>query len=165
MAEEVILGSAVQIQNFSTALNGNLDKEYAITVQGVNTTGSNCSPAFYANGTTNIGIMRQALVINNTTISASQVSTTALLQLGPTGTIYGYGNAYFNIPKTSTGEIRYAMLDDNSRTLNGVYLGVGVMGNITAPASGVNITKLGINAGIPSGLGPGTVMRLWVKST
>lgn len=154
LIEEIIVTSAVQTQDFASALDGNNDGGYIIEIYLVNDDGSTSVVNLRINGADwavtrsrlrQTGISVAGLRDNNINFGAPITSSEATFII--------------RIPKSSTGNRRHVIsevAEDSTNVVQSKYTF-----DVTTPTSATNITSLGIASTVVSGIGVDTVMRLY----
>ena len=157
MVEEIVIASAVTTQDFTATLDGDVDGAYVIEGRVVNDQGSNAGLSMRINGAT-WAVNRQYLQATSTTISAAR----------DTGIQFAFANATtatnfkVEINAIKTGDVRNAWTRE-ARGSTTTIMVTNIVFDITTPANSVNITSLGLISDLASGIGIGSVLRLWKR--
>lgn len=155
--ETVISGAAVQNSDFSTVLAGDTDGYYMVTGTIVNDDGSANQIIPRLNGAS-IACNHQKQIATGTSMTAAR--STDVHMIGCTAGHHGH--FVFWIPKTETGTERCIIYNASRNDDANIRNDFGTM-QINTPTTATEITSIGIGTNVTSGIGVGSVIRLWRK--
>lgn len=156
LVEENNISSAVQAYDF-TGLDGDTEGTYILEIRVVNDNGGTASYAIRLNQANWAG-RRQYHNASNTSVAAGRDTTIYLYSAVANGTT----TIIQHFPAMKSGEVRQSI----GRGANDAGASMASMTNtfdITTPSTATNITAIGIGANVASGIGVGSVLRLWKK--
>lgn len=158
MVEEITIGSAVTTQDFTATLDGDVDGAYMIEGRIVNDQVSNASINIRINSA-NWATNRQYNSASGTSVTASRdTATNMALAIANGG--YTQFRTFFPCVITGDGRTCYTIETRGNTTS---LANITFTHDITTPANSVNITSLGVASSIASGIGVGSVLRLWKR--
>ncbi len=161
LIEVINISSAVTTQDFSTVLDGDNDGGYIIELNIVNGAAASTNYSIRVNAAT-WAVNRQYIYATSTTLSGARDTGTSILAIATSAGDGDEGIAFVRIPFSKTGRQRLAYCEGShaGSTTSFVEL-FNMFIQVTTPATTTNITSLGVVASQTSGIGVGSVMRLY----
>ena len=160
-----IAGSAVTNSDFTTTLDGDNDAEYVIKAHIINPLGSQVTYTPRINGAAWAGTRQHAIFYGTAGSSINTTNNTSVLTLDDTGQVPDEGDLvlYIDHPLSGVSVERLARFESSSADVtanqpDSIYIGRFYY---TTPSSGTNITSLGIQSDTASGIGIGSVLKLF----
>lgn len=156
--EKIVSGTSLGSYDFTVPLNGNADTEYAITSYIVNDNTGSASYSLRINSTAMAG-SRQCFSSQDTTVAGKRdlSGTFCDYLLSTQSAMYK-----IDMPKSLAGSISRFLLVNGCFATGSPTQQLEMKGiNITNPTPATNITSLGIECDIVSGLGLTTELRLY----
>jgi hypothetical protein len=159
--EHVFTGPATSNQMPVNSLDGDADGGYLIEILFNNLIAGSVSVLLnYNNDTGDMSSSpTQYVIVNGSSLTA--IRNTGTLAMGINCATANWGRSLIHIPFSRTGNARFVSYE-HSRVFDSTsLLVVDYRGNMTVPATGVNITSFGIEATTASAIGAGSHFRVW----
>ena len=158
LVDEVVLGSVVDIVDFPSVLNGELDGAYRIEVLHVSG-GTNPALSLRVNGAATTSV-RSYVRQSSPTVSGAYASSGVFSQIPTSGTSMTVID--FLSPKASATRARTFLAQSSHFGTDANLVGTATQAfALSVPASIVEITRLGVASHVTKGLGAGTILRLY----
>lgn len=160
LIESILITSATQDKDFAATLDGDVDRVYQIIFRMVNDDSTDAVYSIRINGNA-AGATRQRMLAEGTTVSGATASSVGLSTGAPQTTSMA---GVLTFSGMTTGDARQAQCFTGTKDSGGGFLMLTTY-NITTPANTVNVTALGIGSDQTSGIGVGTEMFLFARSS
>jgi len=157
LVEEKVFAGGAQTYDI-TGLDGDADGGYMFEAATINDGGGYSDCTLRLNGATAIGHWQTVRYRNAVVTAASGSTLNILLSSSTSISVF-----FLTIPASRTGDARggFIFCHDGGTTIQNWLKSF----EFTTPASGTNITSIGLTSNIANGLGVGTVMRVWKRAT